>query len=158
MKPLGGLLIIVFVISACKKSNDCTAAQYKYNSVENKKIDTVRLGGYLLWPQINSGNNIVFTYSLLSGSCRGRSDGSGGEYLIFEIPGNTTSFNYSSIDIQNIQCYYGYLGWATSDAMKIVEGTIKGNKLSANAWIIGINIPIAGRGAPLSFKKQFTFQ
>jgi hypothetical protein len=42
--------------------------------------------------------------------------------------------------------------------MKIVEGTIKGDKLSGNAWIIEIIIPIAGRGGPLSLKKQFNPQ
>jgi hypothetical protein len=102
----------------------------------------------------------VFSYSFIGESCLGRSDGPGGEYLVFEIPASTTNFNYSSIDIQNIQCYYGYSvgDGSSSDAIKIIQGTIKGNKISANAWSIEVNVSIAGRNTPLSFKKQFNPQ
>lgn len=160
MKKVGGLLLAALMLAGCKKSADCTSAQYKYNFAENRKIDIVRLGGYLLWPQVNSGNNIVFSYSMLGESCIGRSDGPSGEYLVFEIPSNATNFNYSSIDLQTTQCYYGYdegVG-SSNDAIKIVQGTIKGNKISINVWAIEANIVIPGRTDPLSFKRQFNPQ
>jgi hypothetical protein len=157
--------LVIFLFSAviiirCQKSNNCTPAKYNYNYSENKKIDTVRLGGYLLSTQINPGTGIVFSYSFRSESCPNRIDGLSSEHLVFEIPPNTANFDYSTADIQNIHCYYESSAGdgSSNDAIKIIQGTITGNKISENNWSVEVNIITPVRSVPLSFTKQFSLQ
>jgi hypothetical protein len=140
---------------SCKK-NDCTSAKYSYTFSENKKIDTIKVGGSLVSVQINPGTSIVFSYSLVAVSCPGRIDGGASERLIFKIPAGTTNFNYSSADIQGIQCYYenSPLGGLT----KVTQGTLKGNKISDNKWDIDVNLDMTNRGSTLSFTHQFSLE
>lgn len=142
---------------SCKK-NECTPAKYSYTFSEHKKIDTIRLGGYLLWAQVNPGTNIVFSYSLRGKSCPNRIDGPSAEHLTFEIPAGTANFDYSGAGIQGIECYYQYGSWEGNDAVKVTDGTLKGNRISDSEWVVDVDLTIPARGATLSFTKEFGVQ
>jgi hypothetical protein len=156
MKQLIVFLICVLAIISCQK-NKCTLAKYSYNFSENRKVDTVRFGGYILSVQIIPGNNIVFSYSLLGESCPNRTDGPSSERLVFEIPAGVTNFEYSDATIQSAQCYYENSSGAgsTNDATRMIRGIIKRDKISANSWLIEVNLAIPLRVVPLSFRQQF---
>jgi hypothetical protein len=51
MKQLTILLLMVFFITVSKKSDDSTPAKYSYSFSENKKIDTIRPGGFSSLPE-----------------------------------------------------------------------------------------------------------
>lgn len=157
MRSLIIVLGCTVTIISCQRDK-CTPAKYNYTFSENKKIDTVRFGGYDLLTQVNPGNNIVFSYSVRGESCPNIMDGGGSEHLTFEIPTSTTNFSYSSADIQAIECYYESGSWAGNYLEKVTQGTLKGNKISGDKWDIEINVIIQGGSVHLSFAKDFRLQ
>jgi hypothetical protein len=160
MKQISGFLLATLIVMACRKSDSCTPAHYSYFYNENKKLDTIRPGGYFLFTQIGSGNNMVFSYHFTGEFCKDRSDGPTSEYLLFEVPSQVTQFDYSSNNIKDLQCYYHYeLGdGSTSDAVKILEGIISGVKTSESTWSIQASIVIPNMNKTLTFNHTYNRQ
>ena len=103
MKQISGLFLAALIVAGCEKSHNCTPAQYSYTYSDNKKIDTIRPGGFFLATQVNPGNNTVFSYSFTGQYCQGRSDGPSSEYLVFESLAQAIQFEYSSNNIKDVQ-------------------------------------------------------
>ena len=142
---------------SCQKE-DCTSAKYTYTFSENKKIDTVRFDGFVLSTQVNSGTSTVFSYVGRGRSCPNWTDSPTSERLVFEIPAGVTNFSYSNTDLQGIECYHQYSSWTGSDAERVIQGVLKGNKISNNKWDIEVDLIVPVTGVELSFKKQFILQ
>jgi hypothetical protein len=157
------------LLIACKKQSSsnspCSPETFETYYQANKTIQTSSTGnesGMSPAPldyDVKSGNNIVFTFNQRYADCPDVMDDEGGRKVVIEIPEGTSAFYVanSQSDCKVILdndcfCYNGY--------PHIIErGTISGNKIGINKWLIEATLySDPSQTDPVYFKKVFTLK
>lgn len=94
---------------------------------------------------LSAGDHLVFVFerngtTLIEGS---DFDVNYKEVLLFQFDQKIQSFEFKDADLSKISCYYS---WRASSknldkvALKVINGTISGNKIKGDLWNIKINV------------------
>jgi hypothetical protein len=63
---------------------------------------------------------------------------------VFQIDGDSNSFEYSDDEILKLNCfYYEYGVWVGGMQLQVDKGLIKGKKVSENKWKISVKVSTA---------------
>jgi len=157
------LLAGTLYLFACsdKKSgtDDCDPEEYEHTIKANSRIDTLTGGSSIFSFQVNSDpNKNVFIYTHTSERCKMVADAGYRETLVFEVPANANSFSYTNDELKNANTYYKMSCYCDVNARMVVQGTIKGQKISAAMWTVEADLTMPLTNKNISFNKSFTMQ
>jgi hypothetical protein len=158
----------VFLLGACKKNNSstspCAPETIETYFQINKSLATTVRGHDGQDPkpydyQVQSGQNILFTYDQRFMNCPDVSDDEGARMVFIEIPADKTEFtieNSSSgskvLMVNQCFCYDAY-------PHLITKGKVTGKRISFNRWEIEATLySTADQTSPFYFKKIFTLK
>jgi hypothetical protein len=160
MFRISAIIFFILFILSCNKNglNDCTKDRYNYAFLKLSKIDTSSSNspfqGYLQY-QINAGNDLVFKYTHEGPDCKNIADEEFTEFLVFQVPAGTNSFNYQNAQLESANCYFNLICFCDINARPVKSGSIKGNKISESRWNVEINIDVPGSANKIILNKIF---
>lgn len=155
--------LLLILICSCQK--DCTKDQHLYSFRADKSLNLYEAE----IPQetntfnfeITNGTNLVFSYQFAASQCESVFDDEYYEFLYFEINPETEQFNLVDSALLNIKLIHVQSGAWFNEKSRIVEGSIKGIKKSANTWdiegnfVLPLNLNSASKASKINTIFEF---
>jgi hypothetical protein len=159
MRILFCVLMVLLIITGCKKTEHCEPETYSYIFKSNAKVDTAtRESTGKLYAFPGSGDKLVFNYVHAHSPCdKNIVDGFVSSNLYFEVNPSLTHFVFTGDDMQDVKCYYTYFtdGYSLAGSYHPAGGTIEGDKISAMVWSLRFNLQLRN-GESLIGSGKFT--
>jgi len=141
MKNIGFYFIILFsLFIAC---DDAQRESEEFTLRSDSQITIPAQSSDFFLVTISPGNNLVFKYNFDVESDPKIADSGFYEEIIFEIDPDIKEFNFTDEELADINCFYRQSCFCPEvESIRIVEGTISGEKKNSSSWEIKIDVKI----------------
>lgn len=159
MKKILLLLVIASYCLSCSNDDDGNIPDIiTYSFVEDAMIITNEVQGFSLASQ-GEGNNLVFEYRMEEGDDPDIADDEYVETILFEIPLDATSFQYTDEEILDTKMYFSQFCYCDPiGSIQISKGVLKGEKQNDNSWSIELDVTFAYGNQEKSRKIEAGFE
>lgn len=133
------LLLIVILLFLVGCNNDSDEEFYTFKT--NSQIVLTEIDEDYSFVNIDTGDNLVFTYRFVKDDDPDAIDDEYSERIIFEIAKDLTSFSFTNEDIGESKMYFNQFCFCPSiGSIRIVNGTLQGERINSSKWLITLNV------------------